>query len=568
MGVYRVRGTLHLKPDSVLIGLAPSITVLAVNDDDLNFAGNGDPIPIVESSTGGHEILTGIGIFAGDSTPRAAGLVWHSGAYSFVQDVNFSAGLRPSVHLAPKYPRHELGEKRPDRRGSQYPSLWIRGGGGIFRDIWTADTTAIVGLRVENTQTPSVAYQISCEHHMRNEVQFDHGSNWTVYALQTEEEMPNGAEATPLELIDSTNITFANLFDYRVSRSVIPHFAAIEATGSDKIRFANMHNFSMTRLAFDNSIVDRTRDVAVRTHDFTTFFLDHTVKPGLPLQIPGVFEPRASLVRLTNPGSFSNIAGLTVDEDGRLFFTDAAAHQVFGWNEEERGATHLSQAIDSPITLCYAGNGTFLAIGADKSVWAISETDGHTQKLAGEDPRANTTLLLPKGFHNDVGTVQRMVGHQGYVYAPRSNMAITGMVENEQRSFFYAPGTQTAIMSGGSWKGLLQAIQLSPFQVGESRYGVSEEDDKIYRLTLDSLQLLTAVSFISRSGTSVVSDFAGNIYVAGAQLFIYSPKGTLLGTLEIPERPSSLTFGGADHRTLYIGARTSLYEIRTATRGE
>jgi hypothetical protein len=140
--------------------------------------------------------------------------------------------------------------------------------------------TAVVGLRVEDTQTASVAYQISCEHHTHNEVQFNHASNWNVYALQTEEEMPNGAEATPLELIDSTNLTFANLFDYRVSRNVVPHLAAVEATSSDKIRFANMHTFSMTRLAFDNSIVDRTRNVAVRTHDFAALLLDDTVKPA------------------------------------------------------------------------------------------------------------------------------------------------------------------------------------------------------------------------------------------------------------------------------------------------
>ena len=33
MGLYRVRGTLHLKPDSILIGLSPAATVLVVNGD-------------------------------------------------------------------------------------------------------------------------------------------------------------------------------------------------------------------------------------------------------------------------------------------------------------------------------------------------------------------------------------------------------------------------------------------------------------------------------------------------------------------------------------------------------
>jgi hypothetical protein len=568
MGFYRVRGTLHLKSDTVLIGLTPSATVLFLQDSDPNFAAPGDPVPVVESSKGGHEILTGVGIFTGDMNPRAAGLVWRAGQSSFVQDVNFSAGLRASLRLAPKYPPRDPRARRSDTRGSQNSSLWVReGGGGIFRDIWTADTTAVVGLRVENTQTASIAYQIFCEHHMHNEVQFNHASNWTVYALQTEEEMPNGAEATPLELIDSMNLTFANFFDYRVSRNVVPHLAAVEATRSDHIRFANMHNFSMTRLAFDNSIVDHTRNVAVRTHDFAAFLLDDTVKPGPPLPMPKALEAHASLQRLNGVDSFINIAGLTVDGHSHLFFTDAVSHRVLRWNENSKSANVVTEAVDSPMSLGLVGDSTLLAVDANKSVYAISTTDGNVQKLAGEPLRADTTLLLPTRFHDDVVSVQRMVGHEGLVYAPRSNMAITSIVHNEPRSFFYAPGTSTAIMAGGSWKGLLQAVQLSPFKVGDSRYGVSEEDDKVYRLTLDSLEHLSAKPSIARGGTSVVTDTEGNLYISGSQILIYSSSGKFLGTLEIPERPGSLAFGGADRRTLFIGARTSIYSIRTSAPG-
>jgi hypothetical protein len=219
------------------------------------------------------------------------------------------------------------------------------------------------------------------------------------------------------------------------------------------------------------------------------------------------------------------------------------------------------------MSLGLAGDSTLLAIDANKSVYAISTIDGHTQKLAGETPRPNTTLLLPAGFHDGVASLQRIVGHEGFAYAPRSNMAITSIVHNEPRSFFYAPDTGTAIMAGGSWKGLLQAVQLSPFKVGDSRYGVSEEDDKVYRLTLDSLEHLSAELLVALSGTSVVTDTEGNLYIAGAQVFIYSSAGKSLGTLEIPERPGSLAFGGADRRTLYIGARTSIYSIRTNVPG-
>lgn len=574
-GFYRVRGTLHLKPDSILIGLSPSATAILVNDDDPNFAGTGTPVPLLESSVGGHEMVTGIGIFAGNVAPRAAGISWRSGARSFLQDVNFPAGMRPPQAFAPKYPQRAFPTQRPatpptDNRASQNPSLWVHdGGGGIFRDIWTADTTAVVGVRVENTQTATVAYQISCEHHMHNEVQFLHAANWTVYALQTEEEKPNGAEALPLQFIDSHDITFANLFDYRVSRNVIPQPTAASATGSNNIRFANMHVFSMTRLAFDNSVIDETRKVAVRTHDFTVFTLNDSVHAGPSLPLPPGFEAGSSLQRLTPTGTFSNIAGLTTDDRGDLYFTDAAMHTVGRWVASDKAVATLSKVVATPMALGYAGNSTLLGIDFDKAVYAISTKDGSAHKLEGtETPRAGTTLMLPVGFHNDVGSLQRMVAHQGYVYAPRSNMALMHAVENEPRSFFYAPGTDVAVMAGGSWKGLLQAVQLAPLKVGESRYATSEEDDKAYRLTLDSLSSLSATTVFPRSGSSVVSDTAGNVYVAGAQIFVYSAAGKLQGTLEVPERPTSLAFGGPDHRTLYIGARTSLYAIRTSAPGQ
>jgi sugar lactone lactonase YvrE len=62
----------------------------------------------------------------------------------------------------------------------------------------------------------------------------------------------------------------------------------------------------------------------------------------------------------------------------------------------------------------------------------------------------------------------------------------------------------------------------------------------------------------------VVTDVAGNVYLAEGQLYVYNSAGKQTGMVE---RPSSLAFGGSDHRTLYIGARASLYSIRTAAAG-
>jgi len=43
---------------------------------------------------------------------------------------------------------------------------------------------------------------------------------------------------------------------------------------------------------------------------------------------------------------------------------------------------------------------------------------------------------------------------------------------------------------------------------------------------------------------------------------VYNPAGTLLGTIDVPERPSQLLIGGADKKSLFIAARSSLYAVQ------
>jgi sugar lactone lactonase YvrE len=141
------------------------------------------------------------------------------------------------------------------------------------------------------------------------------------------------------------------------------------------------------------------------------------------------------------------------------------------------------------------------------------------------------------------------------------------VVTDEHRGYYYAPGTRTAIMAGGTWRPNLQSSQLAPFVAGTSHYLTSEDDGRTYRVTLEADGKLSSSVFAERGGTSVVTDVAGNVYIAGDQVWIHDRTGKPLGVLEVPERPGSLAFGDADRRTLYVAARTSLYSIRTKMPG-
>jgi sugar lactone lactonase YvrE len=73
--------------------------------------------------------------------------------------------------------------------------------------------------------------------------------------------------------------------------------------------------------------------------------------------------------------------------------------------------------------------------------------------------------------------------------------------------------------------------------------------------------------FVNQGGESVTTDSHGNVYVAAGQIFVYSPAGRLIDTIDVPERPLQVMFGGKDGRTLFIPARTALYAVRTRFAG-
>jgi sugar lactone lactonase YvrE len=114
----------------------------------------------------------------------------------------------------------------------------------------------------------------------------------------------------------------------------------------------------------------------------------------------------------------------------------------------------------------------------------------------------------------------------------------------------------------------LRAFGLSPAVAAEPYYISDESGEKTY---VSSVGADGAISnpklFAERGGESVTVDQKGNVYIAAGQVFVYSRSGDLIDTIDIPERPLQLLFGGSDGRTLFVLARSSLYALRTMDRG-
>jgi gluconolactonase len=63
-------------------------------------------------------------------------------------------------------------------------------------------------------------------------------------------------------------------------------------------------------------------------------------------------------------------------------------------------------------------------------------------------------------------------------------------------------------------------------------------------------------------------DRKGDIFVTGPRgIWAWDKSGRHLGTIVMPEQPANLNWGDPDYGTLYITATTSVYRLRTKTRG-
>jgi len=548
VGRYLVSNTIRLSPDTILIGLHPSITQFDLADGTPAFQGIGAPHPLLEAPKGGQNILTGIGISTGDDNNRAVGVLWKAGADSLMDDVFFPGS------------RGAGGRDITLSWDTQYPSLWITsGGGGTFADIWTPNTFAQAGLYISNTTTPGHIYELSCEHHVRNEVILNKIKNWDLVALQTEEERVPSPHALSLEISQSRNITVANYHAYRVTSSYQPAPYAVSVSESRGIRFRNVHVDSSGKLPFDNSVVDATSHAEVRARELA--WLNVPGKPAVadPRGLSPILEPGARVKRLAT--GFSNISGAAVDAAGKLYFVDVRWQRIYRWSPETGDAVVVRNNPLDPQNLAFDKSGDLLVIssGGKGTIYAFRPGTPETQitmlKPQPAQDRPGMTAFCP----SSVGAIQRFSQQRPWQYiSPDHSVFIPAGTD-------FVQGQIALRMKSGDILrayGLLPAVPAHPFYVTDGR------EEKTYRGNVTATGTISGLKlFTEEGGDSLAQDQSGNVYLAAGQVLVYNPKGKQVERIDVPERPIDIIFGGPDRRTLYILTRTSLYAVRTRVRG-
>jgi gluconolactonase len=228
--------------------------------------------------------------------------------------------------------------------------------------------------------------------------------------------------------------------------------------------------------------------------------------------------------------------GMTLDQKGRLTVAGHAQRNVWRLESIDAGAqvTVLADSfegkqLNSPNDLVYKSDGSLYFTDPPYGLPTQSDSDPIKQL------QVNGVYRIPKAADQQPGSAPARDQLQLVVKdLPRPN----GLAFSPDEKYLYVNNTQPKKV----WM----------------RYRVKGDG------TLTDGKVFYDATSDERLGApdGMKVDRKGNVYSSGpAGIWIFSPEGKPLGIILMPERTSNVAWGGADRKTLYITASSSIYRI-------
>lgn len=568
-GIYKVTDTITLKKDITLIGMSPITTQIIIEDDTPAFEGFGTPKAVVETAQGGFTYMNGIGIDTAGKNPRAVGIKWMADETSYMNDVKFMGGhglmFRDGRNpFACLYNASRTADYDPDRIWDfQYSSLWITdGGGGVFKDVWSASPYAEAGIAITDTETPGKMYAISLEHHVRNEMKLYRVKNWKFYAFQTEEEKAEGMKCLPMELVSCENILFANYFLFRVVAVDRSYDVGIRLWDCKNVELLNIHNKAQMHYVFTLTAKDETTGFYAKSPEYARLTVTGNVESAFATQTDSGYEVIAE--------GFDFAQGAVVDDNGNLFWCDKAQKRIFKYDAAKRKVMPFYDIHFNPAALALdtAGN---LLVAVDYS--ALKKTipgqpfQSHDTSnfhpffswfyKRGEKAYA-VSLEDPYNTMVELNKTSAKECNPKVVYRP-SHLSYYGMlreiVENPIEEYYMAPDGVTA-MEGTI--DLARSLMVSPAVCGEKYYMTDDSSRKMFAFDVAAGGNLTEGEWVGTTGQyGVYKDEKDVLWAVDDMLYGYKDK-ELVEKKELPWDAYSIVGKG---NNVYVIGRGRVYKV-------
>jgi len=267
---------------------------------------------------------------------------------------------------------------------------------------------------------------------------------------------------------------------------------------------------------------------------------------------PSVIAAGAKVEKLA--GGFVFTEGPAVDAEGNIFFTDIPKNRIHKWSadgklstfrEDSGGANGLFFDKAGNLLACEGGRGRLVSIGLKGKVTVLAERYAN-KKL--NSP--NDLWLAPNGGI--------------YFTDPRYGNR-DGMEQDGEHVYYLASDRKKVIRVIDD---MVRPNGVIGTADGKLLYVADHGGKKTYVYTINADRTLSDKKLFAPEGSDGMTiDSEGHVYLTRRAVSVYDSGGEKVETIEVPEGPANVCFGGKDKQTLFITARTSLYSIRMRVKG-
>lgn len=270
-----------------------------------------------------------------------------------------------------------------------------------------------------------------------------------------------------------------------------------------------------------------------------------------------VIAPGAKLEKLA--GDFLFTEGPTCDKQGNVFFTDQPNNRIMKWSVDGKLSTFLQPA-GRANGLFFDTKGNLIACADEKTeLWSITPDGKHTD-LAKE--YEGKKLNAP----NDVWV--RADGSLFFTdpFYKRPWWDYDKPPQGTEQVYFLSADRQTLKRVTTD---LRQPNGIIGTPDGEKLFVADIVANKTYAYDVQPDGTLANKRLHCGLGSDGMTlDVKGNLYLTGKGVIVFDKAGKQIAHIDVPEPWSAnVSFGGKDHKTLFITASKGFYSIRTKYRG-
>ncbi len=266
-----------------------------------------------------------------------------------------------------------------------------------------------------------------------------------------------------------------------------------------------------------------------------------------------LIAPGAKVEKLADGFQFTE--GPACDAEGNVFFSDIPNERIHKWSldgklttfrEKSGGANGLYFDRHGNLLACEGGSRRLTSISPDGAVTVLAES------FQGKKLNSPNDLWIdPKG---------------GVYFSDPRYGSQDGLEQHGFYVFYLPPGGKPLVRVLDD---LVKPNGVAGTADGKLLYVADAGDGKTYVYHIQPNGSLTDRRLIAPIGSDGMTlDEKGNLYLTRGVVNVYSPDGKQLTTIEVPESPANVCFGGKDRRTLFITARKGLYSLRMNVRGQ